>query len=867
MSMTNSIRFPDNKGSIVQKGQGYTQEDIHRNQGRFKEASNRHEVAIEDCPVDDQKRLKGPPSSELPLKRKASYNNFPVGCEAPSKSAKQFSEMPIRPSQELILARPYSPKLIPDYQATADSAPALLSFSHVQVALQTYYEPYLTIQRVSGDTLSLESCYINLAIVEAPDQRRKEKEELKVQAAAFHRLPSFEGISKANMKGSIPLETLFDERELRDGRNGVPRAILVQGRAGIGKTTLCKKLVHAYQSGLWRDRFDVVLWLPLRQLKAFRAHNLEDLLCKKYFEHRPKNEKDALVSALTARVRDGKVLFVLDGLDEVLTDTRLEEGIVLDSLLRNLIGQDHVVITSRPSGVDMSILPKLDLELETIGFSTQNVNDYLTNVLTPDDATAVQGFIKRTPLIQSLVNIPVQLDVICYNWDPLLWNESVTVAGLYQTMVRKLWCKDVLRLQKSKPGNELTPPLIKILRPYQIEQLMAVESEYLGCLAFKGIQHNHQIEFDEQTLCDAMEELDQYRAKANQEPLPLQLLNTLKQTLFLHTADADLDAGKNDSHRAWYFLHLTFQEYFAATWLSRHLKIDQGSSTRGLVLSMTLEMTKTFIQRHKYNPRYEVVWWMVAGQLEDKALELFFDLLKGAPRDLIGGRHQQLLAGFLKEAQPRLNEEAIRGLEAELMQRLNFEMTLCGGSDSAIFLGRQSIFPEELLIKSLSGTKSTQLYALKVLRDRSHFTSSTIKYLTRCMYDANRYIKIAAAEALGNQYTLPESIIQALVESILQVLGGALHDKDLHIRSSAAEALGNQSTLPESILQVLVGALHDEDLHVRSSAAKALGNQSTLPESTIQALVGALCDEDFHVWSSAAKALTNQSTLPESTIQ
>ncbi|KAG0001439.1 hypothetical protein BGZ79_004658 [Entomortierella chlamydospora] len=100
------------------------------------------------------------------------------------------------------------------YKPAARSLPNEADTQHqdIQAALQTYYEPYLTIQRVSGDTLSLDSCYINLAIIEATDQRQKDKEDLKAQAAAFHRIPSYEEISETNMKASIPLEELFDKR-------------------------------------------------------------------------------------------------------------------------------------------------------------------------------------------------------------------------------------------------------------------------------------------------------------------------------------------------------------------------------------------------------------------------------------------------------------------------------------------------------------------------------------------------------------------------------------------------------------------------------------------------------------------------------
>ncbi|KAF9401152.1 hypothetical protein BGX21_002536, partial [Mortierella sp. AD011] len=514
----------------------------------------------------------------------------------------------------------------------------LVTIDEVCAALEVYYKPWLVIKRVSGDVLSLDSCYINLAIVEASDQRQKDKKDLKAQATAFNRIPNYKEISKDNIEASIPLKELFDKRKLRDGSYGTPKTILVQGRPGIGKTTFCKKLVHAYQCGLWKDRFDAVLWLPLRQLKSFKAHNLDDLLRKKYFAGHPIQEKESLAAALAAR--NSKVLFILDGLDEILAEAQTEQDIALAAFLKRVLRQEHVVIASRPSGVDTSTLPKLDLELEIVGFSAQNVKDYLYRVLNHDTAKAVQDYIEQTPLIQGLVNIPAQLDVICYSWDVLYSDkDSLTMTGLYQTLVRRLWCKDAARLQK-EAGREHTVQHNQCLLPHQIDQLMAIEDEYLSFLAFKGMEDDHRIEFDESTLLEVMRKLEELRRKADQGPLPSQLLDTLKRTSFLHTTDTELDTSKGSSQRAWHFLDLTFQEYFAAAWLARHLQNSPNSSAP----MMTVEETKAFIQQHKYNPRYQIFWWMVAGLLQGETLALFFDTLQGAPVDLIGGYHHHLLA-------------------------------------------------------------------------------------------------------------------------------------------------------------------------------------------------------------------------------
>ncbi|KAG0195814.1 hypothetical protein BGX28_000577, partial [Mortierella sp. GBA30] len=133
-------------------------------------------------------------------------------------------------------------RLKSDTRVIAENLPSQACLEEIQSALKSYYAQHLKILRVSGDELDLETCFVNLAIVEALGQREREKQDLKELAAVFHRIPSFEEVERANMQSSIPLEELFDKRKLRDGNEGVPKRILVQGRAGIGKTTLCKKL-------------------------------------------------------------------------------------------------------------------------------------------------------------------------------------------------------------------------------------------------------------------------------------------------------------------------------------------------------------------------------------------------------------------------------------------------------------------------------------------------------------------------------------------------------------------------------------------------------------------------------------------------
>ncbi|KAF9904174.1 hypothetical protein EC991_002968 [Linnemannia zychae] len=792
--------------------------------------------------------------------------------------------------------------------------PARPHLNGIYSAITAYHAPDLFIQRVSGEELDLEVCFVNLAIVEARTQREQEKKDLKEQATVFRRIQSFERVRNTDTKSLIPLEQLFEKRKLQDGKEGIPKRILVQGRAGIGKTVLCKKLVHGYQNGLWRNRFDIILWIPLRRLKGTKSRSLEGLFCEKVFVGQDSDQEQALLSReLLEFAKKGKVLFILDGLDEIVTDAG-DDG-TFRTLLIKLLSQQNVIITSRPSGLDSKLLPSLDLELETIGFSTQNVQDFIVNVLKPEEAERVQDFIQHTPLIQGLVNIPVQLDVICFSWDKLPTDgPAVTMTGLYQVMVRKLWCKDALRLQKKGGQKYLTESQINRLNYKGIDGLMATELRHLGYLAFKGMTNMHQIEFDDMALLSAFEDIEDYTD--NGRRLPPQLVEDMKDTSFLHSADTSIESRKGEPQQAWHFLHLTFQEYFAATWIVRHFHLQSFPS----IGMKNMEQMTEFVHQHKYNPRYEIVWPMVAGLLEGEALDTFFELLEGSPRDLIGGRHQQILASCLSEARDRLDSDIVADLDLELANWLCFEMET--GEDGLIdrsLLGSQDSFPEGLLIETLSSMCSKKGILIDTLMARSVRSDSAIQYLTAALMDEVSGTRSSAARALAEETSLPESTIQSLV--------AALKDECSFVRSSALVTLGKQSMLTEYAIRSLICALKDKDRHdwesvasaismqftsesairfifaaleeevvpgvnldavlskqfvsleskiqaltvslqcgnpdARCLAALALGRQSLLPESALQSLIIALKDEWCNVRSSAASALGKQSMLPE----
>ncbi len=746
-------------------------------------------------------------------------------------------------------------------QATLQTLRTQVDAHELHTALNRYASlDRLAIQRLSGPPLSMKNCYINLAIVEHEKARKAENKPKEGDAAQnhFHRLPSFEAID-SNQQKLVPLEKLFDRRALNDGKTRPPQRILIRGRAGVGKTTLAKKIVYDYtQKAQWRDRFDWLLWVPLRTLKGKSSCDLAILFHETYFQSYPNGQ--ALAKTLAVHINGpakDKTLFVLDGWDEVAQEWGEHEP--MSEFLTQLLNQPAVLITSRPY-VELKQAQPMDLELETVGFSSENVTAYLDHrdIVTASDAKEMKYFIQTNTFIQGLVNVPIQLDALCYSWDEIKRMQkeapgAMTVTALYQAMMNKLWRKDMLRFGKWEGGELLTASHVNALeRPSRIEKLAQAEHNFLSALAFSGLQRN-QIEFHHRDLHALIEQLEEQGVN-----LPITLEANLKKLSFLHTDDA------KESQRSYHFMHLTFQEFFAAKHFVQHWEAGREIT---LLSTDTKKWTKAtpeaFVYQYKYNPRYEILWWFVAGLLRGEALNRFFILLEAEPHDLFGAHHQRLIMSCLHEAyrapgiglQPEIRDR----LEQGLAQWLQLEIDKTGEGT----LAYQPTFPEHLLLQCLQKATSAEIKraVATALKHQSALSESALLALIKLVQDEDWYVRSRAAEALGQQSSLPEWALQALI--------ALLKDWDDNVRCSAAEALykHKKTSLPEPALLALIELANDENGDMRRSAAEALSQQSSLPEWTLQALIALAKDEDKYVRRSAAKALSQQTSLPEWALQ
>lgn len=523
--------------------------------------------------------------------------------------------------------------------------------------LKRYYEDEnrLHVERLSTDRLPMEQCYINLAIIEriASEDGVSRKFGGSKEISPFSLAPRL-GVVEDPDDVRLELPDIFKQRAGRPA----PRKVLIRGRAGIGKTTLCKKMVYDFMHGdLWSETFDRIFWLPLRDLKIlnFMVNDIEDLFRKVYLSGETGLAHAAWVALNKSNY--SKTLFVLDGLDEVSDELHGEQKI-----MKLLMKLPNIIVTSRPHvslPTWLDETQKFHLELETIGFYPDQVASYVRNHFIQSKVTsdtnnpdAILSFLETHQLMKSLMRIPILLDALCWTWGGFesqsTWhdleseeqtNRPQTMTDIYQAVERQLWTKDLEKLDKIKPGQK------RFTLPHEYRSHVEVETRMLEHLAFSGMYSNivnfepkHRNRILAGFKIDKAETIDERLSKLS----------------FLRASGISANAYSSRERRTYHFLHLTFQEYFAARYFFRQWKDKKNLEFFDLVSGNQISMpTDEFLGRNKYKSRLDIPWRFVAGLLmsdhNPKELERFFKSLDREPLDRLGAVHQRLLMHCLSE--------------------------------------------------------------------------------------------------------------------------------------------------------------------------------------------------------------------------
>ena len=505
---------------------------------------------------------------------------------------------------------------------------------------------------VDQQSIDLDEIFINLAIVLETEQREKETqhwhqtdgEQDKHPASGIKPSPlgileHYEDIYAA--KQPVAIETLFDQRKF--GNQIInPKRLLLLGRAGIGKTTLCRYVAYRWAHAnntqrLWTDRFEYVFYFSLKELvtryELNESYSLADILYKEVFHALDLTFEQArqFCQQVVRGASSDKVLFVFDGYDEVAAAGYSVIKLLLEQVPRYLI-------TSRPY-VHLIQDKKIDLVLETIGFTSDNIKEYITRFFqrkgVVGDGPVLNAWLNANPNVKGLAHVPIHLELLCLLWSQQgaeLSTQQMTRTDLYQRLIIFLLKRYVERRDAKAFDRNLNA--ITIARILQQDAQVKAVITFLSHLAFEGMQTNQLVMSNDlfnRVLTwfpiNASSHIQPFQSSVASSSSPELVIKQISATGFLkETADG-----------GYYFLHLSLQEYLAAYHLSTHLNEPS---------------VRQFITRHKYEPYYQIVMQSMGGILKvrPRLLNQFIDWLLQPPRDLYGRYELKLIAQIATEA-------------------------------------------------------------------------------------------------------------------------------------------------------------------------------------------------------------------------
>ena len=378
------------------------------------------------------------------------------------------------------------------------------------------------------------------------------------------------------------------------------RKLIVEGNAGIGKTTLCTMLTEEWAKGKIFTQFDCVLLLPLRERSVSTATTLPQLF--KLF-HSSERIRTSVMEELEEREGEG-VLIIADGWDELDQENRSDSSFLYTFLFGNILPFLSVLLTSRPfASAALHNLSAVDRLVEVVGFNEENVKQYIESEFEkcPEKASSLIEQLENNPVIQSVCSVPLNCAIICYLWHTFESGLPTTLTELYAHIVLNVILRD---LKKTSP---FTIPIG--LESFDDIPTANQEMFWLTCTFAYNCLSEDQLVFTENNVASTLPQV----LDSSDKFLCLGLLQCARSLLPI---------GQGLS---FHFVHLTIQEFLAAL---------------HLVTLPNEEKLKIFYV-HAESDRFAMVWRFIFGlgceekesysrkvvRLSDEVVDQFFAIV------------------------------------------------------------------------------------------------------------------------------------------------------------------------------------------------------------------------------------------------
>ena len=307
--------------------------------------------------------------------------------------------------------------------------------------------------------------------------------------------------------------------------------VVIDGPPGIGKTTLCRKLLNMWSNGEGKH-YGLVLNCPLRSKKIAEAKILSDLLMYQTIK----------MNSITEWLEDNEgkgLLIFFDGWDE-LSEQHRKSSLVSSIICGDKLHHCSIIITSR-SYASSSLLEKTSIvskHIQVIGFSDRQISEVIRETFGTDP--------RDSQLVEKLIeDLEVRGDVRSLCYVPLV-------------------CSMVILVYR-KEGGRLPTTLTQLYENFILQTIR---------------RHVKRHDIDPHTL-SSLSSLPPHLANALQEMCQIAYTNLANTRMTFYINKSASEAVKEDylglmttfmefDEEMHQFLHLSIQEFLAAWWIFKY---------------------------------------------------------------------------------------------------------------------------------------------------------------------------------------------------------------------------------------------------------------------------------------------------------
>ena len=347
-----------------------------------------------------------------------------------------------------------------------------------------------------------------------------------------------------------------------------PKRILLTGKAGIGKTLFCQKLVRDWADNKLfqsQSHFKFVYLLTFRQLNLLENDelSLQKLLnCSTGLDD-SSNIDDSLFEYIVNHPEE--VLIIIDGYDEYsrqdyitgesekryqnTAKEKMPVAALCTKLIKGKLLRDSVVmITSRPDESDKMGGIHVDRYLEIGGFSPQQVQEFIEKYFRENDTikNAVLHHVMKNENLVSFAHVPMLCFLMCFSMDYALQTSQsvddlpVSTTDIYSEVV------NIFELKHNAASEYRTK---EIPEKFSASHLVESTLDKLSELAAKLLLQKKPI-FQERDM---------------EEKFRLVEIEKLKGSGLLHCGPP-FRTSLLETTKYLSFTHMTLHEFLAARW-------------------------------------------------------------------------------------------------------------------------------------------------------------------------------------------------------------------------------------------------------------------------------------------------------------